>query len=386
MLRGAGPGRGAEPLRCGRRRCGRVRRHLAGRARARRPGPGRRVPHRARRVHARGRRRQAGHADVAGVLAGPAARARRPAGPGALPPARDSRRWPSPVSSPGSRPRARGRAGLPPGDGRPAARPRGVPAAGRAHRRAARRRPRLPRAAPTVVLDRLFRPGLQLAGARRARRLLAAGGPAVFAAAWAAPYLPVVLLAGYTLGRRARDGHQRQRRARCSRPAPTGRSPRRARSPASPSSRCSASTCCCSPRWAACTPAGLYAVAGKYVVLSQVAGGGLSQAVQPRLAERLAVEDVDGVRALYQQATAWLILATWPLHLIVAVQRDRLPGTVRTVLLRTVRPSCGSSPARCWWPPAAAWSTWSCRWAAAPAGTSTTCSPRCPPWSPWTSC
>jgi O-antigen/teichoic acid export membrane protein len=62
------------------------------------------------------------------------------------------------------------------------------------------------------------------------------------------------------------------------------------------------------------------------VALSQVAGGGLSQAVQPRLAERLAVGDVDGVRALYQQATAWLILATWPLHLLVAANASAYLG------------------------------------------------------------
>jgi len=53
---------------------------------------------------------------------------------------------------------------------------------------------------PTVVLDRLLRPSLQLAGLG-ALVLAAAGGPAAFAAAWAAPFLPVVLLAGYTLGR-----------------------------------------------------------------------------------------------------------------------------------------------------------------------------------------
>jgi O-antigen/teichoic acid export membrane protein len=64
--------------------------------------------------------------------------------------------------------------------------------------------------------------------------------------------------------------------------------------------------------------AALYAVAGRYVVLGQVVSGGLAQAVQPRLAERLAVGDVAGVRTLYQQATAWQMLAAWPLHLLVA--------------------------------------------------------------------
>lgn len=169
---------------------------------------------------------------------------------------------------------------------------------------------------PTVVLDRIFRPGLQLL-VLAGLVVFGAGGPAVFAAAWAAPYLPVVLLAGYTLGRvHAMDT------------SPSGAeeftpgaywrftAPRAVASVAQLALQ--RVDVLLLAALGGLPAAGLYAVAGKYVVLSQVAGGGLSQAVQPRLAERLAVEDVDGVRALYQQATAWLILATWPLHLSVA--------------------------------------------------------------------
>ncbi|WP_239159836.1 lipopolysaccharide biosynthesis protein [Virgisporangium ochraceum] len=169
---------------------------------------------------------------------------------------------------------------------------------------------------PTVVLERLFRPFLQLA-ALGAVVLVGAGGSAVFAAAWAAPYLPVVLLAGYTLGRvHAMDTSASGTEAFTPRAYWTFTGPRAVASVAQLALQ--RVDVLLLAALGGLPAAGLYAVAGKYVVLSQVAGGGLSQAVQPRLAERLAVEDVDGVRALYQQATAWLILATWPLHLAVA--------------------------------------------------------------------
>jgi O-antigen/teichoic acid export membrane protein len=39
--------------------------------------------------------------------------------------------------------------------------------------------------------------------------------------------------------------------------------------------------------------------------------------VQPRLAEALAVRDRTAANALYQTATGWLVLLTWPLYLLV---------------------------------------------------------------------
>jgi O-antigen/teichoic acid export membrane protein len=169
---------------------------------------------------------------------------------------------------------------------------------------------------PTVVLDRLLRPGLQLAGLG-GLVVAAAGGPAAFAAAWAAPYLPVVLLAGYTLGRvHAVDTSGSGAHVFTPRAYWAFTAPRAVASVAQLALQ--RVDVLLLAALGGLHAAGLYAVAGKYVVLSQVAGGGLSQAIQPRLAERLAVDDVAGVRVLYQQATAWLILATWPVHLIVA--------------------------------------------------------------------
>jgi O-antigen/teichoic acid export membrane protein len=65
-------------------------------------------------------------------------------------------------------------------------------------------------------------------------------------------------------------------------------------------------------------PAALYTVAGRFVVGGQFVNQAISQVVQPRLAERLAVDDRAGAERLYRYATAWLVLATWPLYLLVA--------------------------------------------------------------------
>jgi O-antigen/teichoic acid export membrane protein len=53
------------------------------------------------------------------------------------------------------------------------------------------------------------------------------------------------------------------------------------------------------------------------VILGQFVNQALSQSVQPRLAERLAIDDRVAANTLYQQATAWLVLTTWPLYYLV---------------------------------------------------------------------
>ncbi len=68
-------------------------------------------------------------------------------------------------------------------------------------------------------------------------------------------------------------------------------------------------------------PAAIYAVAGRFVVLGQFVNQGLSQSVQPRLAERLAIDDRVAANTLYQKATAWLVLVTWPMYFLVITLR-----------------------------------------------------------------
>jgi O-antigen/teichoic acid export membrane protein len=164
---------------------------------------------------------------------------------------------------------------------------------------------------PTVLLDRVLRPAVQVA--LLGVVWLTGSAPALFAALWAAPYLPVALLAGYAL-RRLVPGSNGQ---------PSGFAAAEFWRFAAP--RALASTAQMALQrvdvllvaaLAGLAPAALYAVAGKFVVLGQMVNQGLSQSVQPRLAERLAVGDRAGANALYRQATAWLVLATWPLYLL----------------------------------------------------------------------
>jgi O-antigen/teichoic acid export membrane protein len=66
-------------------------------------------------------------------------------------------------------------------------------------------------------------------------------------------------------------------------------------------------------------PAAVYTVAARFVVVGQFANQAIATAVEPRLAELLAAEDPRAANALYQDATAWVVLLVWPVYLSVAV-------------------------------------------------------------------
>lgn len=167
---------------------------------------------------------------------------------------------------------------------------------------------------PTVLLDRVMRPSAQLV-------LLAlvwamGWGEDLFAALWALPYVPTALLAGYALG---------QLRTRT--PPGEGRTdftPRRFWVFTAPRAVASFAQMALQrvdvllvAALAGLAPAAMYAVAGRFVILGQFVNQGVSQSVQPRLAERLAVRDTAGANLLYRQATAWVVLACWPMYLLV---------------------------------------------------------------------
>jgi len=176
---------------------------------------------------------------------------------------------------------------------------------------------------PTVLIDRVLRSALQLlciAGAGVATLWTTASLP-VFAFAWAVPYLPVTVLAAVSL-----------------------RSVYRAHKPAGPRARVVERRALRRDFWrftgpralatvaqlalqrvdvllvaalGGLAPAAVYAVAGRFVVLIQFANQGISQSVQPRLAEALATDDRVTANHLYQTATGWLVLVTWPINLLV---------------------------------------------------------------------
>ncbi|GIG58474.1 hypothetical protein Lfu02_28460 [Longispora fulva] len=165
---------------------------------------------------------------------------------------------------------------------------------------------------PTVLYDKLLRPTLQL-GALGLAVWLAGGSPGVFTVAWAWAYLPVFFLAWRALPTLP----------------PTGPS-----DPiAGPFWRFTAPRALASVAQQALqrvdvillaalvsfTQAAYYAVAGRFVIVGQLANQALAYSVQPQLAELLAAGDRPAARALYQSATGWVILLSWPVYLLAAV-------------------------------------------------------------------
>jgi O-antigen/teichoic acid export membrane protein len=184
---------------------------------------------------------------------------------------------------------------------------------------------------PTVVYDRILRPALQLGGL--ALLTVAGARPAwAYALAWAAPFVPTALLAARSLRpllRRSCTSGPSQKPDNRTDPAPQLHDRRgfgAVRFWAFSGPRALAGLAQLALQRvdillvaaiAGLVPAALYAVAGRFVVLGQFVNQAVSQAVQPRLAERLAVGDRAGANHLYQQATAWLVLATWPLYTLM---------------------------------------------------------------------
>ena len=176
---------------------------------------------------------------------------------------------------------------------------------------------------PTVMIDRVLRSLLQLlmVGAAGVAALWTAASLPVFTLAWVLPYLPVAVLAAYAV----RNVHQARRG-----PGDPGPAERRALRRdfwrfTGPRALASVAQLALQrvdvllvAALGGLAPAAVYAVSGRFVVLVQFANQGISQSVQPRLAEALAVDDRRLANHLYQTATGWLVLVTWPICLLVA--------------------------------------------------------------------
>jgi O-antigen/teichoic acid export membrane protein len=181
---------------------------------------------------------------------------------------------------------------------------------------------------PTVLLDRVLRSALQLllVTAAGLAALWTSASLPFFALAWAAPYLPVTVLAAYALRRVYRAGKppgadfensatRRAERRALRRDFWRFTGPRALASVAQLAlQRVDVLLVAALGGLAA---AAVYAVAGRFVVLIQFANQGISQSVQPRLAEALATGDRATANHLYQTATGWLVLVTWPINLLV---------------------------------------------------------------------
>ncbi len=172
---------------------------------------------------------------------------------------------------------------------------------------------------PTVVADLLARPVMQLAFIVL---VLAVDAPLWWlAVAWAAPYLPELIAARLWL----HSVHRRDNR---------------------PATTTSADGFGASDFWRFTWPravtsvvhlalqrldiilvaallgpaeAAVYTVATRFLVVGQLGAQAMTTVVQPRLAELLAVRDRAGAGAVYQLASAWVVLITWPIYLLAIV-------------------------------------------------------------------
>ena len=66
-------------------------------------------------------------------------------------------------------------------------------------------------------------------------------------------------------------------------------------------------------------PAAVYTAATRVLIVGQLSNQAISSAVEPRLGELLARDDVTATNAAYRAATAWLVLLNWPLYLLFAL-------------------------------------------------------------------
>ena len=81
-------------------------------------------------------------------------------------------------------------------------------------------------------------------------------------------------------------------------------------------------------------PGRRYTAATRFKIVGQLAGQGLAQATQPRLVRALAEADLPRARELYQSATVWLVLLTWPIWLGYAALARRARRRLRGRLHR----------------------------------------------------
>ncbi|MEV4638157.1 polysaccharide biosynthesis C-terminal domain-containing protein [Actinoplanes sp. NPDC049548] len=176
---------------------------------------------------------------------------------------------------------------------------------------------------PTVTLDRVLRSTLQLlcVGVAGVAALWAGASLPAFAFAWAVPYLPVSILAALALRKIYLAGKPESFRSRRSERLDLRREFWRFTGPRALASVAQLALQRVDVLLVAAlgglASAAVYAVAGRFVVLIQFANQGISQSVQPRLAEALAVGDRDTANHLYRTATGWLVLVTWPINLLV---------------------------------------------------------------------
>jgi O-antigen/teichoic acid export membrane protein len=70
--------------------------------------------------------------------------------------------------------------------------------------------------------------------------------------------------------------------------------------------------------------AAIYTAATRFLVVGQTGSRAISLAVQPRIGEALALQDIATAKRLYRVSTNWLMLVTWPTYLVFVFFGERL--------------------------------------------------------------
>lgn len=180
---------------------------------------------------------------------------------------------------------------------------------------------------PTVAVDRIGRSLLQMGLV--ATVVVGGGSVALLAGAWGLPWVMSALLGGWLLSRLGRSLPSRSADA-----SPTGTTAREFWRFTGPRVISSVAqlvlqrfdivlvSVLIGPAQAA-----VYTAATRFLVVGQFASVAIANAAQPRLAELLAVDQRTAAKAVYQSATAWTVLMTWPVYLLCAL----FAGAVLTV-------------------------------------------------------
>lgn len=174
---------------------------------------------------------------------------------------------------------------------------------------------------PSAYIDHIGRPLLQLV---LVSAVAVAAGANLLALAWVVPYLPGVVLV-WLAWRRLHARVMRRSRPEVppdEPPAGTGRvfwrftSPRALALFAQMAMQRLDIVLVAALRGP--VEAAVYAAATRFLVLGQLGNQAVATAVQPHIGAALAHEDVALGRRLYGTSTAWLILITWPVYLMLA--------------------------------------------------------------------
>ena len=167
---------------------------------------------------------------------------------------------------------------------------------------------------PTVAVDRIGRPVLQLAGIGVAA---AAGSAALLAPLWALPYVPAAVIIWLWL-HRVRRRHPAPDPSAAGSLEPLGfwrfTVPRGLAALAQITIQRVDIVLVAVLRGPAA--AAVYTAATRFLVAGQFGNQAIAMAAQPRFTEMFTAGDRAAANRVYQATTAWLILLTWPLYLL----------------------------------------------------------------------